>query len=274
MLLDLVSLLFEEFMLRALVAGVLAAALCALLGVIVVQRGMGFVSVGLSHSAFGGVALGLLLNTDPMLTAVPFVLVVALLIGWLGRRSSLKPDTLVGVLFSITMAMGVIFLHLKESYSADAMHYLFGSILTVGWWDCAYGAGSLALAGVVTKFLWGRWGYASFDRELAASDGALRARDDLVLMLLVALATIAAIKLVGMVMLASLLLIPPATARLLSRSLRDMTLISLLLGVLTVVCGLWISAAINWPSGATIVTLQSLVFVLAWVASGRLRVSM
>ncbi|AEB12128.1 metal ABC transporter permease [Marinithermus hydrothermalis] len=250
------------FMQRALIAGILVGGLASYYGVFVVQRGMSFLGSGLAHAAFGGVALGILLGTNPLWVAVPFTVVVALGIAWVRARTALGGDTAVGIFFSLAVALGVLFLSLRREYTADAFAYLFGSILAV------VPADLWVVLGVVGGTLlalpaWGRFAYATFDRELALSDRLRVERDDYLLTVLIAVTVVVAVKVVGIVLVASFMVIPAATARLLSRTFYGMTLVSVLIGVISAPVGLWISYGWDVPSGAAIVLVQATLFFLA-----------
>jgi zinc transport system permease protein len=247
------------FLQRALLAGVVVGALASYYGVFIVQRRLSFLGVGLSHAAFGGVALGLLLQVNPLWTALPFTLIVAAAITWVTHHSTVSSDTAIGVFFAAAMAIGVVLLTFKQSYTADAFTYLFGSILAVRAADLWVLGGLAALAGV-TLPLWGRWAYATFDRDLARADGVPVRRDDYVLALLLAATVVAAVKVVGIVLAASFFVIPAAAARLLSGTFRHMTLLAVTLGTTTAVAGLAGSYALDLPSGAAIILVQAAVF--------------
>lgn len=164
------DLLSYPFMQRALVGGILVGAMASYLGVFVVQRRLSFLGAGLSHAAFGGIALGLLLRLEPLTVAVPFTLLVAIAINWVRRHTRLAGDTAVGVFFAVAVALGLVFLSLRQQISTDAFAYLFGSILAVSNTDIGV---ALAMAAVVLStlpVLWGRWAYASFDPESARAD--------------------------------------------------------------------------------------------------------
>ena len=250
------------FMQRALIGGALVGFLASYYGVFIVQRGLSFLGSGLAHAAFGGVALGLLLQTEPLWVALPFTVLVAMGIAWVKYRTELSNDTAVGIFFSVSMALGIVFLFLRREYTPDAFTYLFGSILAVTETDIW-----ITLAMVVIVFLtwplWSRWAYASFDRELAQTDHLPVVRDDYFLSVLVAVTVVVAIKVVGIVLIAAFLVIPAATARILSRSFRMMTAVSVIIGVSTALIGLVVSYCVDIPSGATIILIQSSLFFVA-----------
>jgi zinc transport system permease protein len=247
------------FMQRALVAGILVGFLASYYGVFIVQRGLGFLGSGLAHAAFGGVALGILLETEPIWVAVPFTVLVAIGITWVKDKTKLGGDTTIGIFFSVSMALGIIFIFLKRQYSSDAFNYLFGSILSVTLLDIVV---PIILI-IITLFLfpfWKRWAYSSFDRELAQADRIPVQFDDYLLSILIAVTIVVSIKVVGIVLIAAFLVIPPAASRLLNNSFSKMTVVSIIIGVSTALIGLWISYYMNVPSGATIILLQAAVF--------------
>jgi zinc transport system permease protein len=256
------------FMQRALVAGVLVGLLASYYGVFVVQRRLSFLGIGLSHAAFGGVALGLLLQVNPMWVAAPFTVAVALGINWITERGNVTGDTAIGVLFAVAVALGIVFLSLRQTYTADAFAYLFGSILAVRPAD-VWVMGAVALASLGTAPLWGRWAYATFDRDLARADRVPVTRDDYVLVTLLAITVVAAVKVVGIILAAAFLVIPAATARLLVRTFSAMTGVAMGIGVLTAVGGLLASYGLDVPSGATIILGQAVLFFAALIGTGR-----
>lgn len=250
------------FMQRALIAGVLVGAVASYLGVFIVQRRLSFLGDGLAHAAFAGVALGLLLGTQPVYVAVPFAVVVALAITWVRERTSLGEDTTIGVFFAFSVALGVLLMSMRQGYTADALSYIFGSILTVAWPDLW----AVVILGVLVLLLlplWGRWAYATFERELALADRLPVLRQDYLMAALVAVVTVMSVKVVGIVLIAAFLVIPAATSRMLSPTFARMTLWAVLIGVTTSLLGLFLSYHLDTPSGATIVLIQVALFLLA-----------
>ncbi len=256
-----------DFMWRAMVGGILIGGLSSYYGVFVVQRRLSFLGSGLAHAAFGGVALGLLLETEPLLIAVPFTVIVAVMINWIRIHTRLAGDTAIGVLFAVSVSLGVIFLTLRDTGSVDAMSYLFGSILSVSNTDIVVLCGLVVVAGISIKYLWGNWAYATFDPEIARADGLVLDRDDYLLNVLLAVTIVLSIKIVGILLIAAFLVIPAASARLLSRTFYHMTLTSMFIGVISVITGLILSYELDFPSGAVIILVQAAIFVLAMVRS-------
>ena len=252
------------FMQRALIAGILVGFLASYYGVFVVQRGLGFLGSGLAHAAFGGVALGILLDKEPLLIAVPFTVLIAIGITYVKNKTNLAGDTTIGIFFSVSMALGIIFIFMKRQYTSDAFNYLFGSILAVSLTDVI----SPAILIVITFFFssfWKRWAYTSFDRELAQADRVPVQIDDYILSVLIAVTIVVSIKVVGIVLIAAFLVIPPAASRLINKSFSRMTIFSIVFGISTAILGLWISYYLDVPSGATIILLQALIFFLVMI---------
>ena len=256
----------STFMQRALLAGVLVSLTASYLGVFIVQRGLSFLGSGLAHAAFGGVALALLLNTEPLWIAVPFTVIVAIVITWVTEHTSIGGDTSIGVFFSVSVALGVIFLALKKNYAADAMTYLFGSILFIQAADLWIAGAVLGLT-VLMLPLWSRWAYATFDRELAAADRLHVGAQDYALAVLIAVVIVVAAKLVGIMLIAAFLVIPAAAARLVARTFGGMTLLAIAAGLVSTVAGLWLSYDRELPSGALIVLVEAALFAAAMAVS-------
>jgi len=247
------------FMQRAIIAGILVGFLASYYGVFVVQRGLGFLGSGLAHAAFGGVALGILLNQESLIIAVPFTVLVAIGITYVKNRTNLAGDTTIGIFFSVSMALGIIFIFMKKQYTSDAFNYLFGSILAVTLTDVIAPAVLIIITLLFSPF-WKRWAYSSFDRELAQADRIPVQFDDYLLSILIAVTIVLSIKVVGIVLIAAFLVIPPAASRLIIKSFSKMTVFSIIFGISTAILGLWISYYLDVPSGATIILLQAFLF--------------
>lgn len=253
------ELLSLPFMQRALLAGVLVGLLASYFGAIVVQRGLTFYGNGLAHAAFGGAALGLLVGMEPLVVAMPFTVAVGVGIVWVRERTRLSGDTTIGIFFAVSMALGIIFLSLRREFSADAFSLLFGSILAVQWVDLWVTLGVVGMT-LLTLPLWGRWAYATFDRELAQSDRIQVLRDDYILAFCLAVTVVTAVKVIGIVLIAAFLVIPAAAARLIARTFFSMTIVSMIIGSASAVVGLGISYYVDIPSGPAIILLQAAVF--------------
>ncbi len=250
------------FMQNALLAGVLIGFLASYYGVFVVQRKMSFLGSGLSHSAFGGVALGILLNTEPLWIAIPFTMLVAIAIVYLKDKTGIETDTSIGILFSVSVAIGIILLSLRTNYSGDAYSYLFGSILSVSTNDIIVTAILSVITLATFFFKWASWAYASFDSELAISDKINVLRDDYLLNVLIAITIVVAMKIVGIILISAFLVIPAASGKIISKTFFQMTIISIIIGITSSIVGLILSYYFDIPSGAVIILFQTLIFLI------------
>ena len=258
------------FMQRALLAGVLMGALAGAFSPFVVQRRMAFLGSGLAHASFAGIAIGFWLPVDPFWVAVPYTIFVALLIVWLRERTPLENDTAIGVIFAVSMALGIIVLALRrEPMTTDAWSLLFGSILAVQTVDIAI-LGVLVAVLLIGRRWWGRWAYATFDAELAQVDRRRVHADNYLLVAVLAVVLVASIKVVGIILASAFLILPGAAARLTSRTFFGMTVLSVAVAMVTAFAGLLLAYALDTPSGPTIVLVQAGALCGAY-AAGRLR---
>jgi zinc transport system permease protein len=255
-----IDLLSYGFMQRALLAGVLAGLLCGVLGFFVVLRRLSFIGVGISHSAFGGIAIGVVLGVEPLVAAAVFATLVAWGIGWLSRAGQLHEDTSIGILFSSAMALGVALISLSRRYQVDLFGYLFGNILSVSpgdlWLLAAIVLFVLAGVGLSFKELL----FVAFDEEVARASGLPVTALSFLLLTCLALAVVAAIRVVGIILVEALLVIPAAIGYQLAQGYRAMLCISVFSAVLSAIAGLFISYFFNVAAGATIVLVLTLVF--------------
>ncbi len=273
------------FMQRALIAGLLIAAMAGLLGVFVVQRQLSFLGDGLAHAAFGGMGLGAFviatsgllasgvgLLRHPLWIAVPFSLLAALGIAWVRNNTRLSSDTAIGVFFATSVALGVLFFSLippNVNLGLSLMDLLFGSILGITSSDLLVIVVVAAITITVLLLLWGKLAYATFDEELARTDGVRTRGLEYLLFAIAALIIAVSASVVGIILMAAYLVIPAASARLLARTLAQTTVLSVVFGVVATVVGLGLSFFLDVPSGSTIVLTQAALFVPAAIFSRR-----
>jgi zinc transport system permease protein len=257
--------LSHPFMQRALLAGLVIAGTCAALGVLIVQRRMSLLSDGLAHASFGGIALTLLLGAsveDAPWMALPFTIGVALAIGALQRGGRMAGDASIAILLSVSFALGVVFLGLRPTTAApvDVESLLFGSVLAVSPSALRAIVGVSAISLGVLALTWDRLAYATFDRELALVSGVRAAALETVLLTLTAVVVVAAIQVVGVILVGAFLVLPAATARLFCRTLRGLTACAIALGIGGSAVGLLASYHLNVASGAAIILTLALAF--------------
>jgi len=260
-----VEALSHPFMQRALLAGVLLSTLAGYYGVFVVQRKLSFLGAGLGHAAFGGIALGLLMGLQPLWVAIPFTVVVAIAINWVRDHTRLAGDTTIGIFFSVSVALGILFLSMKSGSSADAFSYLFGSILSVDKTDLWLSGALVFIAAITWKTHWGAWAYATFDPEATRIEGLPTQRQDTLLIILLALTIVLSVKVVGILLVAAWVVVPAAAARLLAPTFKTMTQAAILIAMCSTIVGLLASYVLDLPSGAVIVLVQAGVFGIAMI---------
>jgi len=259
---------------RALLAGCVLAALLAMLGVLVTARGLAYLGDGLSHAAFGGIALGMYMGvTAPLLVAIPFTALSAIGIGALRRRGGLRSDVAMATLFAVAFALGIILLRAARKRAQgpfDPEQLLFGNILLVGEDDLWIVLGVAAVAFLFVAFGWTRLAYATFDEELARLSGIHVGWLESALLALLAAVVVTAIRLAGVVLVSAFLVIPASAGRVLGRTFGGVVLWAMALGVLGVFIGFVLAHALDWPEGAAIVLVLAaeLLVAMLW---GRLR---
>lgn len=255
---------------RSLLTGSVLAAMLALLGVLVTARGLATLGDGLSHAAFGGIALGMYLGlASPLLVAIPFTVGAAVALGALRRRGNVRSDVAMAILFAFCFAVGVILLQRarRTSSTFDPESLLFGNILLVGEADLWVVLGIAGACAVFFGLAWTRVAYATFDEELAELSGIPVSLLENVLLGLLASVVVASIRLAGVVLVSAFLVVPAATGRALGRTLGVVVLSAMGAGVLGVWGGFLAAHRFECPEGAAIV----LVLVAEFVAATLLR---
>ena len=257
------DLLAYEFIQRSLLAAALVGGLCSVIGVFVVLRGLAFAGAGTSHAAFAGVALGYLMGWPPLLLAILFGLATVWITGWMEEQGRMKLDVSIGILYTTTMALGILFIGLMKTYNAEVYGYLFGSVLSVTNEELAL-IGMLGVLVIGLLLLFAKELYfIAFDQEMAEASGIPARPIFFLLLTLVALTVVVSLKTVGAILVFAMILIPASTAYQLTHSLMALTLYSLTIGVVTAVTGVLISAIWDIPSGPAIVLLATILFFLS-----------
>lgn len=255
-----IELLQTGFGQRALWAGLAVSVVCGLVSVFVVLRRMSFIGAGISHAAFGGVAIGFLTGINPLLTAVIYSLAAAVGIDIVGRRSRVSADTAIGIFFASSMALGIVLIGLSRSYNMDLFGYLFGSILAITPEE-AWMAGIMAaaVAGFILLFLKELF-LAAYNEELAMVHGIPVRALNLLFLAALSIAIVVSIRMVGIVLVSALLVIPGATARLIANSPFSMAALSCLSAAISTIAGLYVSFTLDIAPGGAIVLAATLMF--------------
>lgn len=250
-----------DFLFNALLAGLALALVAGPLGSFVVWRRMAYFGDTLAHAALLGVALGLLLEISLTLTVTVGCVLLAVLLVFLQQRQPLASDTLLGILAPSTLSLGLVTLSFMQDVRVDLMSYLFGDLLAVSANDLAWILGGSALVLVLLVLLWRPLLTITVHEELARVEGLPVAGIRLTLMLLIALVIAVAMKIVGVLLITSLLIIPAAAAQRHARTPEQMAIGASLLGVVAVCAGLSLSWFQDTPAGPSIVVSAASLFL-------------
>jgi len=253
-----------EFIYRALVAGSFIALLCSTLGVFLVLRRLSLIGDGLAHVAFGSVALGLLLKQHPIYISLPIVMLSSLGILRLMERARLHGDAAIGIVSSVGIAGGILLASIAGGLNVDLFSYLFGNILAVSREETYL---SIALSLIVLSFIFFFYNdlfSTTFDEEFAKTSGIKTKRINSLCILLTAVTIVLTIKVVGIMLTSSLLILPAVTALQFARGFKNTMVIASTVAILSVISGVITSFIINLPTGATIVIMNFLLFLTAF----------
>lgn len=252
-----------EFMRNALIAGLLASVLCGIMGTLVVVNRIVFLSGGIAHAAYGGIGLAFYFGWPFLVGTIGFSLVAALVMAAVTLKVKHRGDTIIGVVWAVGMAFGIIMLDLTPGYNVDLMGYLFGSILTVPkpdlWIMFAMGVLITALVAFYYKDLLA----LSYDEEFALIRGIPVKALYFTLIAILAVTIVMVIQVVGLILVIALLTIPPFIAETYAKSLVQMMVGSSLLGAFFTIFGLWLSYAFDLTSGASIIMVAGICFFLS-----------
>ena len=247
------------FMQRAFIAGILIAILCAIIGLFIVLRRMALLGDGLAHISFGGIAAGMLFGINNLISALIFSILGAVGIQKL-KKMKVYSDSAIAIFFSFGLALGVILVSLSRGFNADLMSYLFGSILSVSTSDIII----ILIAGfavLLTIFLFYKeLFYITFDEVSAKASGIKVERINTLLIILTAIIVVLSMRIVGILLVSSLLVIPASTALMFKRSFKQTIVISTIISVLAVIIGLISAYYLNLAAGGAIVMILILTF--------------
>ncbi|CAB5079179.1 Zinc ABC transporter, permease protein ZnuB [Olavius algarvensis associated proteobacterium Delta 3] len=252
-----------EFMRNALAAGLLASVICGVMGTLVVVNRIAFLSGGIAHAAYGGIGLSFFLGVPYLLGTIGFTLAASMLMAAITINAKHRADTVIGVVWAVGMAFGIIMLDLTPGYNVDLMSYLFGSLLTVPGSDLLIMlVQAFLVAGLVTYF-YNDFLAMSYDEEFAQIRGVPVRGLYFLLIGMLAVTIVMVIQVVGLILVIALLTIPPFIVEKHAKSLWQMMVGSSLLGALFTVSGLWLSYTFDVTSGAAIIMVAGTGFFLS-----------
>ncbi|MFC1863156.1 metal ABC transporter permease [Thermodesulfobacteriota bacterium] len=252
-----------EFMGNALLAGLLASVMCGIIGTLVVVNRIVFISGGIAHASYGGIGLAFFLGISYLWGILGFALLAAMIMAAVSLKAKQRADTIVGVLWAVGMAIGVILIDITPGYNVDLMSYLFGSILTVSDSDLWL---MLTLDGfvvLVVSYYYHDLVSISYDEEFAKVRGVPVRFLYFLLIAMIALSVVMMIQVVGLILVIALLTIPPYIAEKYAGSLAKMMIISVILNLFFTTTGLWLSYYLNLTSGASIIMVAAICFFIS-----------
>ena len=258
----LIELFTYDFFVNAFLASLLAAISCGIVGTYIVSRRIVFISGGITHASFGGIGMGYYLGINPLVGAGIFSILSGMGIQLFSSKGKVREDSSIAIWWSLGMAIGIIFVYLTPGYAPNLMSYLFGSILTVSSGEIGL---MLALSIIIILFFtlfYRTILYIAFDEDFAKTSGLPVALFNYMLMVLISLTIVLNIRVVGIILILSLLTIPQATANLFTLNFGRMMFYSVGFAFLASFIGLLVSYFADIPSGATIIFTQVIIFGL------------
>jgi zinc transport system permease protein len=254
------------FMQRALLAGLWISIPCAILGVFLVLRRDAMIGHGLAHVTFGGVALGLLLYVAPIFVTLGVAVLSALGILKLKEKAGLYGDTAIGIISSLGMALGILLVSLAGSFNVDLFGYLFGNVLAIDsrevWVSFLLAIGVM----VTTVLFYQEFFFLTFDPESARASGVRVQRLEALLAVLAAVTIVLGMKVVGILMVSSLLVIPAAASLQVARSFKESLVLAAVLAGGSTTGGLVLAYYLDWPPSGTIVTFSGILFLILFLS--------
>jgi zinc transport system permease protein len=260
-----VSMLSYAFVRRALVAGIFIALSCAALGCFLVLRRFAMIGEGLAHTGFAAVALALVIGVSPLALSIPAVMLLSLWILKLGEKTTLYGETAIGLVSSLAMASGVLLASVGRGFNIDLYGYLFGSILAIKETELILSVALSAAVIVLLKVFYHELFSITYDEEFAKVSGIKTGLMGKLLILLTSLTVVLGMRVVGALLVSSLIIFPAVSALQLSRGFRATLLIAMACGVVSVTAGIVVSFCFDLPAGATIVVVNFLLFAAAFV---------
>jgi ABC-type Mn2+/Zn2+ transport system permease subunit len=251
------------FFVRAIAAGALVGVVCAVVGTYVVLKGLAFIGDAVSHAAFPGVVAAYLLGGPYLIGAGIAAVLTAVGIGWVSRRARLRADTAIGVLFAGAFALGILLFSTVRGYVGDLFSFLFGYLLAISPGDLAALAILSAIVLAVVAVLWKELLYSTFDPLGAAASGLPVEALEYLFLALIALTIVISLQAVGIILVVAMLVTPAATAQLLTVRFAAMMGLAIVIGVASAVAGLYVSYWFDVASGATIVLVETALFLAA-----------
>jgi zinc transport system permease protein len=260
------SLFQYQFFINASLAAVFASVACGIIGTYIVSKRIVFISGGITHASFGGIGIGYYLGFNPIVGAMIFSVLSALGIEYMSKKTNVREDSMIAILWSFGMAVGIIFIFLTPGYSANLMGFLFGNILTVTTLNLYLLLALTILIIVVFMMMYKTILFVAFDEQYARAAKLPVELVNYIMITLVALTIVLNIRVVGIILVISLLTIPQTIANIFTKKFEKLILLSVLIGLIGSFSGLFISYYFDLPSGAAIIFFLVLLFAVGKIA--------
>ncbi len=261
-----INLFTYDFFMHAFLASLFSAISCGIIGTYIVSRRIVFISGGITHASFGGIGIGYFLGLNPILGAAVFAVLSGLGIQLFTQKAKLREDSSIAIWWSLGMAIGIIFIYITPGYTPNLMSYLFGSILTVSTTELWLMAGLSLLLIAFFSLMYRTILYVAFDEEFAHTTGLPVALINYLLISLIAITIVLNIRVVGIILILSLLTLPQAMANIFTKDFKQMMLLSVVIAFVGSFIGLLVAYFADIPSGASIIfTLIILFGLIKWM---------
>jgi zinc transport system permease protein len=264
-----IEIISSPFMQRAFIAGILVSILTGIISVFIVLRKMSFIGAGISHAAFGGVAIGFFTGINPLLTAIFYTVIIALGIDITARKGNIAEDVSIGIFYSFSIALGIALVSLSKSYNVDLFGYLFGNILAITRSDIVLSCITFVVVSSLLIIFLKELFLTTYNEDLARIGGINVRLINTIFFVAISVSIVISIRIVGIIMVSALLVIPGATARLFANNLPSMLALSCITGIVSVIGGLLISYEYDIASGACIVLTASAIFFISLLLKKR-----
>lgn len=252
------------FMRNALLTAILISIACGIIGTFVVLKRIVFLSGGVAHAAYGGIGLGYFLNIPPLVSALVFSLLASFSMAWVHRKTRERSDTIIGVMWALGMALGIIFVDLATGYKADLMSYLFGSILAVSQLELLLMGLMNVLIIVLVVLFFKEFLALSFDETYTTIRNVAVDWLYVILVGMIGLTVVMMMRVVGLIMVIALLTIPPAISNMFVKDMKKMMVLSIALSIVFTISGLLLSYLIDLTSGAVIILISGIAYLLSY----------
>lgn len=263
---ELVHIFQYTFIQRAFITGIFIAILCSILGMFLVLRNLSLIGDGLAHVSFGALAVGLFFGFYPVYIVIPLVVLASILILKLTEKAKLYGDAAIGVVSSFGIALGIILASISHGFNVDLLSYLFGNILSVGFEEMILTIGLSIVVIAVIYLLYHDLFFLTFSQELAQVSGIKTKKINTLLVILTAVTVALSIRVVGVMLISSLLILPAVSSLQIARGFKLAIITAVIFSVVSVITGILISFFLNLPAGATIVIINFLIFICSYFA--------